>query len=177
MMDTDRITAERDATFRRLDETEELVGDPDGTLTVQGERFNIMGSDYFMADIFKMLKDLYGQGSGGILRQTGISYGTDLTEFIEQGDGIETDIGRLLGLLAFLGYSKGRVEDEDIIVPSSPTAEEYRRADHGEDRTCYFLAGILTGALQDLGHAITVTETACRAAGDDVCRFELEQGA
>lgn len=174
-MDIEQIHAERDQYFNELQDTEEMVGDQDGTLTFQGERFNIMGADYFMADIFHMLQDLYGQGSGGILQQTGKSYGEDLVSFIDADEGDEA-IGQLLGLLAFLGYSKPRFEDGDIIVPSSPTAEEHLQKDHEPAKTCYFLAGIIGGALEDIGQPHQVSEEACKADNDEHCRFSITEG-
>jgi len=174
MMDSDAIHAERDRYFNELRDTEEMVGDPDGTLTFQGERFNIMGADYFMADIFHMLQDLYGQGSGGILQQTGKSYGEDLVSFIDAEDGDEA-VGQFLGLLAFLGYSEPRLEDGELIVPSSPTAEEYAPKDHEPTKTCYFLAGILSGGLEELGQPHQVSEEACLADGDEHCRFSISE--
>ena len=42
--------------------------------------------------------------------------------------------GNFLALLQFLGYSKINVEEDKIIVESSPTAEEHLKADYEEKR-------------------------------------------
>ncbi|MDY6778121.1 MAG: hypothetical protein SVU32_05610, partial [Candidatus Nanohaloarchaea archaeon] len=128
-LDTTVIEEHRDQTFRRLRSEEDLGGDEQGRVSLMGERFNIMGADYFMASILEMLSELYGQGAGGILRETGESYGDDLLALCEhdgEGDAFSQCFGQFLGALAFLGYSKPEVEEDGVRFPSSPTAEEYR---------------------------------------------------
>ncbi len=170
-LDAGTVEQVRDAQFAALRDGEAMAADADGTLEMDGERFNIMGADYFMAGIFHALTEVHGEGAGGILRQSGRSYGADLFGMVE-GDGQDA-FGRFLGLLQFLGYSEPAVDTGTVTVPASPTAVEYRRADHAPRPTCYFLAGMLTGAVQQLDADAQFVEERCRADGDDACVFRL----
>jgi predicted hydrocarbon binding protein len=165
-----------DEAFARFNRAEEIAGDDTGTIAIQGERFNIMGAEYFMADIFHTLTEVYGPGAGGILRETGETYGTDLLAFVSDHDDPQNLFGRFLGLLKFLGYSTPTVTGTSISFPSAPTAAAYRETDHDPRQTCYFLEGMLTGALNDLfdDDDLQVTEETCIADGDDVCRFTIK---
>lgn len=172
-LDVETVEEARDAFFAEMRETETMEGDPSGEVSLLGHRFNIMGADYFMADIYHMLLDTFGEEAGGILQSTGIKYGEDLMALT--GDApFDRAFGRLLGLLGFLGYSKPRVEETAVVFPASPTAVEYTEKGYEERATCYFLAGILTGgATTRRDDLIRFEETACRADGDDSCWFEL----
>lgn len=154
--------------FRRFKEQEDYKGDENGRVDILGERFNIMGSEYFMSDILETLSELYGAGSGGILRNTGDGYGKDIVEMLDR-----PDFGEFLGFLAALGYSLPRVEDESIVFPSSPTAVAHaKEEDYDEKNVCYFLAGMLTGAAQELvDNEIEFREESCRAEGAEECVF------
>jgi len=170
-LDAGTVAAARDAQFAALQDEEAMAADADGTLEMGGERFNIMGADYFMAGIFHALTAVHGEGAGGILRQSGRGYGEDLFGMVDGTD--QAAFGRFLGLLQFLGYSRPAVEAETVTVPASPTAVEYRRADHAPRPTCYFLAGMLTGAAQEVDADAQFVEERCRADGDDACVFRL----
>lgn len=173
-MDRETIREQRDATFDELRKTESMEGNEEGTVSMKGERFNIMGADYFMADILDMLSDTYGRGAGGILKETGVKYGKDLLDILEPSDDFEKGFGSLLGLLKFLGYSSPKIEGDKIIIPSSPTAVEYINKGYEQRRTCYFLTGILSGAAEKLGHDGRFIEEQCRANGHDNCIFILK---
>ncbi|MDY6777497.1 MAG: V4R domain-containing protein, partial [Candidatus Nanohaloarchaea archaeon] len=63
-----------------------------------------------------------------------------------------------------------------VRFPSSPTAEEYRQKEGAEaKKTCYFLAGMLTGAAQSLDASIRFNEEECIADGGDACVFKFEE--
>jgi predicted hydrocarbon binding protein len=171
-LDPDTIKEAREDEFKRLTKNENMEGDLEGRVELAGERFNIMGSDYFMAEIYESLSDLYGSGAGGILFNTGIEYGNDLLKLIKNAESPQEHFGRFLGLLKFLGYSTPRIEDGRLVVPSSPTAESHLQTDHEKTKVCYFLAGILTGAAQEtLDDAINIRENYCKAEGDTKCIF------
>lgn len=172
-LDPDTIKKAREDEFKHLKKTENMEGDSEGRVELAGERFNIMGADYFMAEIYESLSDLYGSGAGGILFNTGIEYGKDLLELVRDGDTPEESFGRFLGLLQFLGYSAPRIEDGRLVVPSSPTAESHLQTDNEKTKVCYFLAGILTGAAQEtLDDGLSIRENYCKAEGDTKCIFK-----
>lgn len=172
-LDVETVEAARDAFFEELRGRETMDGDPTGEVSLLGHRFNIMGADYFMADIYHMLLDTFGEEAGGILQSTGIKYGEDLAGLV--GDRpFDEAFGRLLGLLAFLGYSKPSVSTEAVVFPSSPTAVEYAEKGYEARATCYFLGGILTGgATTRKGGLIRFEETVCRAKEGRHCRFTM----
>lgn len=173
-LDKETINMVKDRRFKVLRNEEEFYGDEDGKIILGPQRFNIMGAEYFMADILSTLGDIYGQGAGGILRKTGMTYGNDLLDVIDTDQDTTQIIGDLFGLLAFLGYSNIHVEDDDtVVVPSSPTADSFKDMYDDEMKACYFLAGILTAAVRLIDEDYTMTETACQADGDDVCRFMI----
>lgn len=160
--------------FEALQQEQDFHGDENGDIILGPQRFNIMGAEYFMGEILSTLSDIYGQGAGGILRKTGNTYGHDLLEVLDTDQKPQQVIGDLFGLLAFLGYSDITVEDETtIIVSSSPTAVAYTRTNEEQRKTCYFLSGILEGAVQLIDEDYAIEETHCRADGDDHCRFSL----
>lgn len=150
-------------------------GDENGSIEYDGKRFNIMGADYFMSGIIESLYDLYADASGGIIHDTGKEYGKELLEVIDAEEEDER-FGQLLGLLQFMGYSKIEASEGGFEVNSSPTAEEHLKTDHDEKKTCYFLAGILTGAVQRVYDVnFEYTEMKCKADGDDICFFERKE--
>lgn len=173
-LDPDTIQPLIDDTFQQFRQTEDIAGDTTGTIAIQDERFNIMGAEYFMADIYHALTEIYGDGAGGILRETGEAYGTDILEFVTQDHDPQETFGRFLGLLTFLGYSTPTVEEQAVSFPSSPTAAAYHDTDREPRHTCYFLEGMLNGVLNDLfDDDLTVTEKTCIADNDDACRFTI----
>lgn len=159
--------------FAALRESGDIAGDHDGNIRFHGERFNIMGADYFMADFYQSLADIYGEGAGGILKTTGEGYGEDLVALTATSDDTDAAFGQLLGFLAFLGYSTPTVHEDRVVFPDTPTAAEHRKTNSSPQQVCYFLAGILTGSLQKLGIDKQFVETACRGNGADRCAFEL----
>lgn len=172
MNNVDTIEEYKNKEFEKLLEENNFEGDEDGNIILEPQRYNIMGSDYFMSEMLEMLSGVMGTGATGIIRRTGISYGEDLKEsldFVHQGP---EDFGRFLGLLKRLGYSDPKVEEDKIVIPSSPTAEEHLKTDHEEQKTCYFLAGILTSGGELLEEDVDFTEVKCRANGDEKCVFE-----
>jgi predicted hydrocarbon binding protein len=173
-IDPETVQQHKDTTFNQLQQDETMRGDEDGNLTLKGERFNIMGADYFMADILDLLAETYGSGAGGILRETGEEYGQDLLDLLDTGNDLEEALGGLLGLLRFLGYSDPHVNNDSIEFPSSPTAVEHLKKDYDSRRTCYFLSGILTGAAQQTDTPVRFVEEQCRADGDETCLFRIQ---
>lgn len=175
MLDTDTVAAARDATFDDLKD-ERLEGDENGRAELLGERFNIMGADYFMSDIYSVLLDDFGEEAGGILQSTGIGYGEDLKNLVDSDEDWNTVFGRVLGLLGYLGYSTPDVEEDRVIFPSSPTAEEWNKAGNGDRKVCHFLTGILTGAASSAQDGIVqFEEERCLADGDEACVFVLSE--
>lgn len=167
------INTVKDRRFEVLRKEQDFHGDEDGEIILGPQRFNIMGSEYFMAEMLASLSEIYGEGAGGIIRKTGITYGDDLLEVLDTDQEPQQIIGDLFGLLKFLGYSDIHLDGDTIIVPSSPTAVAYRKHHDEQRKTCYFLSGILKAAIGLLDEEGRVEETACIADGDDQCRFEL----
>lgn len=171
-MNPEEVNNFKENHFWRIRVSEKFEGDEDGDIQYGGKRFNIMGADYFMSDIIESLSELYAGAAGGIIRETGQEYGKELLEVIDDNEQDEM-FGNYLALLQFLGYSNIQVEEDKIIVESSPTAEEHLKADYEEKRACYFLTGMLSGAYQKIySSEQQFTETRCKAAGDDRCVFE-----
>lgn len=172
MNDIDTIEEHKDKEFRKLKDENDFAGDEDGNIVLEPQRYNIMGSDYFMSEMLEMLSEVMGTGATGIIRNTGVSYGEDLKESLKFDQKGPKDFGRFLGLLKRLGYSDPKVKEDRIIIPSSPTAEEHLKTDHEEKKTCYFLAGILTSGGDLLEEEVSFTEVKCIANGDEKCVFE-----
>lgn len=175
MLDTDTVATARDATFADLKD-ERLEGDENGRAELLGERFNIMGADYFMSDIYSVLLDDFGEEAGGILQSTGIGYGEDLSNLVEPDEDWNVVFGRVLGLMKYLGYSAPSVEEDRVVLPASPTAEEWNRAGNGDRKVCHFVAGVLTGAASAAQDGILqFEEERCLADGDDECVFVMQE--
>jgi predicted hydrocarbon binding protein len=172
-LDVEEIENARDKVFQEFRAGNTLHADESGLVEFHGERYNIMGADYFMADIFKMLKEDYEEETPSILQSAGVRYGKKLVEAFEDQSGQER-FGGFLGLLSFLGYSKPEVEEQKVIFPSSPTAEEYRKKNQDKQTTCYMLKGMLIGASLQIGDVTNFEETRCRANGDEGCVFEIK---
>lgn len=171
-MNPEEVNNFKENHFWRMRVSEKFEGDEKGDIRYGGKRFNIMGGDYFMSDIIESLSQLYAGAAGGIIRETGQEYGKELLEVIDENEEDEM-FGNFLALLQFLGYSKINIDEDRIIVESSPTAEEHLKADYEEKKACYFLGGILSGAYQRIySEERHFTETSCKAAGDDKCVFE-----
>ncbi|MFB6208165.1 MAG: V4R domain-containing protein [Candidatus Nanohaloarchaea archaeon] len=174
-LETDIIEQEKQKTFTELRDNEDLSGDENGRVDVLDHRFNIMGADYFMAEILEMLAEVYGEGAGGILNNTGRGYAEDLVDLLQVSQDSQQAFGQYLGMLKFLGYSDIHVEEDGIIVPSSPTAESHLEQDHEEKKTCYFLTGMFAGGLEYLfDEEVLVQEESCKAAGDSECVFRIK---
>ncbi|MFQ3308468.1 MAG: putative hydrocarbon binding protein [Candidatus Nanohaloarchaea archaeon] len=174
MNDLDKIREYRDKEFDKLKSQNNFEGDEDGEIRLEPQRYNIMGADYFMSEMLEMLSGVMGTGATGIIRSTGESYGDDLKESLEFKSKGSEDFGRFLGLLKRLGYSEPQINEGSIVVPSSPTAVEHRKTEYDEQKTCYFLAGILTSGAELLDQDITFSEIECRANGDEKCVFEQD---
>ncbi|MFB6204603.1 MAG: V4R domain-containing protein [Candidatus Nanohaloarchaea archaeon] len=174
-LEPELVEQEKQSAFTELRENEDLTGDFDGNVEVMDHRFNIMGSDYFMAEILEMLAEVYGEGAGGILNNTGRGYAEDLVDLLQVSQDPQQAFGQYLGLLKFLGYSDIMVEEDGLIVPSSPTAESHLQEDHEEKKTCYFLTGMFAGGLEYLfDEEVVVHEEKCKAAGDPECVFRIK---
>lgn len=171
MLDVTRVEQAKDTEFAARQEQDHVQGDENGNILIEDERFNIMGADYFMADTLHELHDIYGDGAGGILRNTGERYGKNLLTFVQDPDP-QTQFGRFLGLLAFMGYSDPEVHEDHIIFPSSPTAVEYAKNDYEPLTACYVLSGMLSAAAESITDHQFVEEK-CIANGDDHCCFTL----
>jgi len=174
-MNPEKVNDLKENYFWEIRVSEKFEGDENGKINYEGKRFNIMGADYFMSDIMESLPELYSGAAGGIIRETGQEYGKELLEVIDEKE--EDDMfANFLALLQFMGYSKITVEEEQIAVKSSPTAEEHLKADYEEKKVCYFLTGMLTGAYQRVYSSDRqFTETKCKAAGDEKCVFQKKE--
>lgn len=161
--------------FEHLKNDHDVAADNKGNAYIGGHRFNIMGADYFMADIFHNLMEIYGEGAGAILKNTGQKYGDRIHGVFETSEKKEEAIGHDLGLLKYLGYSNMTYEGDTIEVESSPTAESYSRKYDKETKTCYFLSGIFQSFLRKHNDQIAVQEVKCRANGSETCIFEIER--
>jgi predicted hydrocarbon binding protein len=171
-IDAEKVEKHKRKQFNHLRENADFSGDENGDIELEPQRYNIMGSDYFMCEMLEMLQDIYGQGAGGIIRESGLSYGEDLKESLEFEENSDQDLGKFLGFLKFLGYSDLRVDGEKIVVASSPTAEEHRKTDHKPKKTCYFLEGVLTSAIRLTEEEVQFRETECKAEGAEKCVFK-----
>lgn len=172
MNNIDTIREYKEKEFKKLRRENKFQGDEDGNIVLGPQRYNIMGADYFMAEMLEMMSDVMGTGATGIARRTGKSYGNDLKESLDFEEKGPEDFGRFLGLLKRLGYSDPQVEEDSIVIPSSPTAEQHIESDHDEKKTCYFLAGILASGAELLDSEEDFTEEKCKANGDDECVFK-----
>ncbi|MFB6203337.1 MAG: V4R domain-containing protein [Candidatus Nanohaloarchaea archaeon] len=174
-LETKTVEHGRDSIFSDLRNTEDLEPDQEGNVTIGGPRFNIMGAEYFMAGTLEVLRETYGEGAGGIIKNSGRDYGEEIVDIVYTDRDPQRQFGYVLGFLKFLGYSHPEVEDGSISFSSSPTAEAHRK-DYGEDgHVCYFLGGILTGAASKIfDEEVVFHETECIAEGDDSCVFEMK---
>lgn len=165
----------RENYFWRIRVDKKLVGNEKGNIKIGQKRFNGMGAEYFMSEIIESLSDLYAGAAGGIIRETGVEYGRELLEVVDEGRG-DKRFGNFLGFLQFLGYSTIEVEDNRITVSSSPTAEQHFKSDHDGKKVCFFLTGILTGAHRDVYDSDeSFVETQCKAEGAEKCVFQKKQ--
>lgn len=161
--------------FEKLREREAIMGNEKGEMILIGERFNVMGSDYFMADFLKILQKLAGPASGGILYNSGVELGKLYYGKFNEGTNDEI-LGKTLGFLKFCGYSDIRFsEDGTMVVENSPTAVAFKIKYTDRIKTCYYLAGILCGILSSvLDKRISIIETKCIAKGDICCEFKVK---
>lgn len=160
--------------FHKLVEENKFEGDEEGNIELGPQRYNIMGADYFMAEMLEMMSEVMGTGATGIARRTGKSYGDDLKESLNFEEKGPEDFGRFLGLLKRLGYSDPQIEEDRIVFPSSPTAEEHIDSEHEEKKTCYFLSGILDSGAELLDSEENFTEVKCKAEGAENCVFKSD---
>lgn len=174
MNDVDTVRKFKEKEFQKLIEQNKFEGDEDGNIILEPQRYNIMGSDYFMSEMLEMMSDIMGTGATGIARRTGKTYGDDLKESLNFDEKGPEDFGRFLGLLKRLGYSDPQVEEDRIIFPSSPTAEEHLDSEHEQKKTCYFLSGILDSGAELLDSEENFTEIKCKAEGAENCVFESD---
>lgn len=174
MNDVESIRKFKEEEFQNLVEQNKFEGDEEGNIELGPQRYNIMGADYFMAEMLEMMSDVMGTGATGIARRTGKSYGDDLKESLGFNEKGPEDFGRFLGLLKRLGYSDPQIEEGRIIFPSSPTAEEHIDSEHEEKKTCYFLSGILDSGAELLETEENFTEVKCKADGAEHCVFESD---
>ncbi len=173
-MDERIIVEKKDEYFEKLDEEEDLAGDENGNVMLMGERFNIMASKYFMSEILVILQDSYEEKAGEMLFESGKMYGKDLLDLIGEEKSFDESLGKMLGLLKFLGYSDSYVEMESITFSSSPTAEAYKSKKMFSTKTCHFLSGILSAVAENHGKDKNFKEQTCQAEeeGND-CVFVM----
>lgn len=172
-LDIKKVGNARDEVFEELKTQNKLHADESGLVEIEGERYNIMGADYFMADIFKMLREEYEEETPSILQSAGLRYGKKLVNTFEDKSG-QKQFGSFLGLLGFLGYSKPEIKEDKVVFPSSPTAEEYKKRNQDTQKTCYMLKGMLIGASMQLESITKFEETQCKADGDEKCVFKIK---
>lgn len=161
--------------FESLKQDHDVAADEKGNAYIGDHRFNIMGADYFMADILHNLMEIYGEGAGAILKNTGQKYGDRIHGVLDGADDAEEELGYDLGLLKYLGYSEIDYREDTIEVSRSPTAVSYNRKHDKDTKTCYFLSGVFQSFLRNLDSEIAVQEVKCRADGSETCIFEIER--
>lgn len=144
MVENDRVMEEKNRFFEELEEEEDLAGDENGNVYLKGDRFNIMASKYFMSEIMIILEDAYDEKAFEMLFESGKLYGEDLLDLIGEEEEFSSSLGKMLGLLKFLGYSDSYMEMESVVFESTPTAEAYMENQMFSRKACYFLAGILS---------------------------------
>jgi len=174
--DTDEINNRISERFNMLNKNHDVAGDENGDAMIGAHRFNIMGADYFMADMLHDLKEIYGDGAGAIMKSTGQSYGKNIHGVLDGADNASEALGYDLGLLKYLGYSNISIEDDKIIVASSPTAESYKRKYDEEVKTCFFLSGVFQSLIQAHNEDASVQEVKCLADRAEKCIFRVETG-
>ncbi len=172
--DTKKIEKIRDGEFKRLVGLK-AHGDTNGNFIVNGKRLVLMGADYFMAEVLKILKEYVGPTGGGILYNIGVEAGKEYFKAHHvEGESVEDTIGKFFGFLMYSGYSKITFDGEKIIVPSSPTADMWSKNIGEKTKTCYYLSGLFAGFLSELfKKQLDVREVKCMAAGHDRCEFEI----
>lgn len=173
-MNPEEVNEAKENYFWRIRVSEKFEGDEDGKIEFEGKRYSLMGADYFMSEIIESLSELYAGAAGGIIRETGEEYGRELLEVIDEAEGGSENekFGRFLGFLQFLGYSEITMEEGQIRVSSSPTAEEHVKTDHEDKKVCFFLSGMLSGAYKEVySNKSHFPEEECRANGDEQCLF------
>lgn len=174
--DTEEINEKISERFSLLRKNHDVAADENGDAMIGAHRFNIMGADYFMADMLHDLKEIYGDGAGAIMKSTGQSYGENIHGVLDGADEASESIGDDLGLLKYLGYSNISIEGDDITVESSPTAESYKRKYEDEVKTCFFLSGVFQSLIQEHDEDASVQEVKCLADGAEKCIFKVETG-
>lgn len=174
--DTDEINSRISERFSMLKNKHDVAADDKGNAMIGAHRFNIMGADYFMADMLHDLKEIYGDGAGAIMKSTGQSYGKNIQGVLDGADDASEALGYDLGLLKYLGYSNISIEDDKIKVESSPTAESYKRKYDDQMKTCFFLSGVFQSLIQAHDEDASVQEAECLADGAEKCIFSVETG-
>lgn len=178
MLNPEKVNDACENYFWRIRVGEKLEGDENGDINYSGKRFNLMGVDYFMAEIIESLSELYAGAAGGIIRETGHDYGRELLEAVGGAEEPDERFGNFLAFLQFLGYSEITAGDQKLLVSSSPTAEEHLKTDHDRKKVCFFLSGIFTGAYKDIyGEEVEVVEGKCKAEGAERCIFEIKESS
>lgn len=168
MFDEEKVNSVLDERFEQLKRNEDTVADKEGIVTIEGERYNIMGAEYFMARMLEMLEEIYGQGAGGIIQNAGEEYGKELSP--DEVEDPQRAFGRILGHLKFLGYGHIYVEDDQVVLEDSPTAENYS----GDSvRSCYFVSGVLTAATREIfeDDEVILDEEKCKTGESERCHF------
>ncbi len=162
--------------FSSLKKNHDVAADKNGDAMIGTHRFNIMGADYFMADMLHDLKEIYGDGAGAIMKSTGQSYGENIHGVLDGAENASDSLGYDLGLLKYLGYSNITVENDEITVESSPTAESYKRKYDDQLKSCFFLSGVFQSLIQEHDEDASVQEVKCLADGAEKCIFKVETG-
>lgn len=160
--------------FQRL-RSLNAYGDENGNFVVNDKRLILLGADYFMAEILKILREYTGPSAGAVLYNIGVEIGKEyFAEHVKEGEEAESALGKFIGFLMFSGYSHISVSSNKIIISSSPTAVMTKRLNLGNHKSCYYIAGVLAGFLSKLfNKQIDVRESKCLAEGHEHCEFDI----
>lgn len=150
----------------------ELLDDGAGRLTYHGARYLLIRPET-LAAVHHALDDALGDAAAECLAAGGRAGGGKATAAIA-GAGRER-VDALLAMGSRIGWGRFTLERYSsselvVTVSGSPFAEAFGRAGAP---VCHLTRGVLEALAASLwGGRPRVTETACVAAGADVCRFE-----
>ena len=159
--------------------------DPNGgVIRLFGHRYGFLRPEV-LVNIQKQLEQTVGASTKGFLylagersAEAGLGLSGELLEGLDATRLTKEAFRRLADALAIVGYGRFELVASDVTsgeyaftLRNSPIAEAYGDA---KKPVCHLLAGFLGGiSRRMLGREFLSEETACRAQGLEVCRFEL----
>lgn len=159
--------------------------DPEGgVLRLLGHRYSFMRPEVLVS-IQKQLEQTVGASTKGFLylagernAEPGLGLAGELLEGFDAKRVTAEAFRRLADALAIIGCGRFELVASDaasgayaFTLRNSPIADAYGAS---KKPVCHLLAGFLGGVSRRLlGREFLCEETACRAQGADVCRFQL----